>query len=74
MLMKPAGPDIGTSALVIVDMQHDVVHSDGGFVHLARERSATLVALVLAEPRVEAVDFNARVFDARPWAVVAPSR
>jgi ureidoacrylate peracid hydrolase len=38
MLMGPTGPDIGKSALVIVDMQNDFVHPDGGFAHLARER------------------------------------
>src|SRR5262245_28172834 len=38
MLMGPIGPDIGKSALVIVDMQNDFLHPDGGFAHLARER------------------------------------
>jgi nicotinamidase-related amidase len=38
MLMEPAGPDIGKSALVIVDMQNDFVHPNGGFAQLARER------------------------------------
>lgn len=31
------GPEIDKSALVIVDMQNDFVHPDGGFAHLARE-------------------------------------
>lgn len=31
------GPDIATSALVIVDMQNDFLHPDGGFAHRARE-------------------------------------
>lgn len=31
------GPDIAKSALIIVDMQNDFVHPDGGFAHLARE-------------------------------------
>jgi nicotinamidase-related amidase len=31
------GPDIKRSALIIVDMQNDFVHSDGGFAHRARE-------------------------------------
>ena len=43
MLMGPAGPDIGKSALVIVDMQNDFVHPDGGFAHLARERPETKI-------------------------------
>ena len=32
-----AGPDIKTSALIIVDMQNDFVHPEGGFAHRARE-------------------------------------
>ena len=32
-----AGPDIKTSALVVVDMQNDFVHPEGGFAHRARE-------------------------------------
>ena len=34
---QPIGPEIGRSALIIVDMQNDFVHSNGGFAHLARE-------------------------------------
>ena len=37
MLTGPIGPEIRTSALVIVDMQNDFVHADGGFAHRARE-------------------------------------
>ncbi len=32
-----AGPDIHRSALIVVDMQNDFLHPDGGFAHLARE-------------------------------------
>src|SRR5882757_6152273 len=32
-----AGPEIGKSALIIVDMQNDFVHPDGNFAHRARE-------------------------------------
>jgi nicotinamidase-related amidase len=37
--MKTAnnGPDIGKSALIIVDMQNDFLHRDGNFSHIARE-------------------------------------
>jgi nicotinamidase-related amidase len=35
--MGPIGPEIRKSALVIVDMQNDFVHADGGFAHRARE-------------------------------------
>ena len=31
------GPDIGKSALIIVDMQNDFLHRDGNFSHIARE-------------------------------------
>jgi nicotinamidase-related amidase len=31
------GPEIGKSALIIVDMQNDFVHPDGNFAHRARE-------------------------------------
>ena len=37
MLTGPIGPEIRTSALVIVDMQNDFGHADGGFAHRARE-------------------------------------
>ena len=35
--MVPMGPDITTSALIIVDMQNDFVHPDGAFGRRARE-------------------------------------
>ena len=35
--MPPKGPEIEKSALVIVDMQNDFVHPEGGFAHRARE-------------------------------------
>src|ERR1044071_6898074 len=35
--MTPSAPDISRSALIIVDMQNDFVHPDGGFAHRARE-------------------------------------
>lgn len=31
------GPEVGRSALIIVDMQNDFVHPEGGFAHRARE-------------------------------------
>ena len=37
------GPDIATSALVIVDMQNDFLHPDGGFAHRARENPDVLL-------------------------------
>lgn len=35
--MSAKGPDFAQSALIIVDMQNDFVHPDGGFAHRARE-------------------------------------
>jgi nicotinamidase-related amidase len=35
--MAAIGPEIDKSALIIVDMQNDFVHPDGGFAHRARE-------------------------------------
>jgi nicotinamidase-related amidase len=35
------GAEIGKSALVIIDMQNDFVHADGGFAHRAREHPET---------------------------------
>ncbi len=35
--MATIGPEIDKSALIVVDMQNDFVHPDGGFAHRARE-------------------------------------
>src|SRR6266700_5614406 len=37
MQSPPMGPDISRSALIIVDMQNDFVHPDGGFGRRANE-------------------------------------
>jgi nicotinamidase-related amidase len=37
MAIATMGPDIRKSALIIVDMQNDFVHRDGGFACIARE-------------------------------------
>jgi nicotinamidase-related amidase len=37
MAMAVEGPEIDRSALIIVDMQNDFLHPDGGFAHIARE-------------------------------------
>ena len=37
MHMEDKRPGIARSALLIVDMQNDFLHPDGGFAHLARE-------------------------------------
>jgi len=36
MAIATMAPEIDKSALIIVDMQNDFVHSEGGFAHLAR--------------------------------------
>ena len=36
MAIATMGPEIDKSALIIVDMQNDFVHPEGGFAHLAR--------------------------------------
>lgn len=38
MEVIPTGPEMDKSALIIVDMQNDFVHTDGGFAHMARQR------------------------------------
>ena len=38
MAIATMGPEIGKSALIIVDMQNDFVHPEGGFAIRARER------------------------------------
>jgi nicotinamidase-related amidase len=37
MAMAVRGAEIDRSALIVVDMQNDFLHPDGGFAHLARE-------------------------------------
>ncbi|HKT18410.1 MAG TPA: isochorismatase family cysteine hydrolase [Stellaceae bacterium] len=37
MTTIPTGPEIARSALIIVDMQNDFVHPEGGFAYRARE-------------------------------------
>ncbi len=41
--MTMMGPDIRRAALIIVDMQNDFVHPDGGFAHRARENPAARI-------------------------------
>jgi ureidoacrylate peracid hydrolase len=43
--MPPIGPEIEKSALVIVDMQNDFVHPEGGFAHRARENPEAKIDL-----------------------------
>ena len=45
MAMNPSGPDIDRSALIIVDMQNDFVHPEGGFAHRARENPEAKIDL-----------------------------
>lgn len=41
----PMGADIARSALIVVDMQNDFVHPDGGFAHQARENPEAFIDL-----------------------------
>jgi nicotinamidase-related amidase len=41
MTAAAIGPEISSSALIIVDMQNDFVHRDGGFAQRAREHPET---------------------------------
>jgi ureidoacrylate peracid hydrolase len=43
MRIEDMGPDIAKSALVIVDMQNDFVHPEGGFAMNAREHPAARI-------------------------------
>jgi len=45
MAMNPSGPDIDRSALIIVDMQNDFIHPEGGFAHRARENPEAKIDL-----------------------------
>ena len=40
MAIATMGPEIGKSALIIVDMQNDFLHPEGDFAHSARETPA----------------------------------
>jgi nicotinamidase-related amidase len=43
------GPDIGKSALIIVDMQNDFLHRDGNFSHIAREHPEAQIDLPFSD-------------------------
>ena len=45
MMPSPTDPDIDRSALIIVDMQNDFVHPEGGFAHRARENPEAKIDL-----------------------------
>jgi ureidoacrylate peracid hydrolase len=45
MLPTPKGSEIDKAALIIVDMQNDFVHPDGGFAHRAREKPEAKIDL-----------------------------
>ena len=56
MLTGNIGPEIDRSALVIVDMQNDFVHPDGGFAHLAREHPDAKIDMPFVKSTDEVVD------------------
>jgi nicotinamidase-related amidase len=66
---RPIGPEIDKSALIIVDMQNDFVHPDGGFAHLAREHPDTRTDMPFLMSTIPHVKRLAEAFvgQADPW-------
>ncbi len=45
MTAAPRGPEIDKSALIVVDIQNDFIHPEGGFAHRARENPEAKIDL-----------------------------
>jgi ureidoacrylate peracid hydrolase len=73
MMTSPTGPDIDRSALIIVDMQNDFVHPEGGFAHRARENPEAKIDLPFLMGTVPSVARLAEAFRraGRPVVYVA---
>ena len=56
------GPEINTSALIIVDMQNDFVHPEGGVAHIAREAPERRIDLPFLMETIPAVQRLADAF------------
>ncbi len=67
------GPDITKAALVIVDMQNDFVHPDGGFAHRARENPEAAIDMPFLMGTIPQVKRLADAFRAagRPVVYIA---
>jgi nicotinamidase-related amidase len=62
MATATMGPEIGKSALIIVDMQNDFVHPDGGFACIARETPEAGIDIPFLMGTIPNVQRLARVF------------
>jgi ureidoacrylate peracid hydrolase len=62
MAIETMGPDIRKSALIIVDMQNDFVHPDGGFACIARENPEAGIDMPFLMATIPNVQRLARVF------------
>ena len=69
----PMGADIRTSALIVVDMQNDFVHPDGGFAHQALENPEAGIDLPFLMGTIPQIKRLAEAFRAagRPVIYVA---
>ena len=64
------GPEVAKSALLIVDMQNDFVHPEGGFAHLAREKPEAGIDLPFLMGTIPSVQQLADAFRAAGRPVV----
>ena len=69
MAIATMGPEIGKSALIIVDMQNDFVHPEGSFGRRAREMPEAGIDMrflkgIIPQVKRLADAFRARVIDA----------
>ena len=73
MAMAVEGPEIDRSALIIVDMQNDFLHPDGGFAHIAREHPETDIDMPFLRGTIPQVSRLADAFRSagRPVVYVA---
>jgi hypothetical protein len=68
--MPAPGPDITRSALLIVDMQNDFLHSDGSFAHRAREHPEAQIDIPFLVGTIPHVQRLAAAFRAAERPVV----
>jgi ureidoacrylate peracid hydrolase len=73
MVMPVKGAEVDHSALIIVDMQNDFLHPDGGFAHIAREHPEANIDLRFLRGTIPQVSRLADAFRSagRPVVYVA---
>src|SRR5208283_3603126 len=73
LTIAPMGADIARSALIVVDMQNDFVHPDGGFAHQARENPGACIDLPFLMGTIPQIKCLAEAFRAagRPVVYIA---